>query len=202
VAEELGEVSGKVEDDLGLILEHNGIVHGEPKLFGTYLWTMRVDDDTPGAPGVDCPILVRIPHDRGLTVVTQNLPVAIAGRSYRAQLEAVGGDGEIKWSEYGASHLLEDVLGLRFDATGSLVGTPPVGVLQGDDEREFSIMLRAQDERGRIGIGVVNLVVKAAPERRAEPRVEDDVGCQAGGGGPMGGLVLLVGLALLRRRRS
>ncbi len=201
VADELGEVSGLVRDDLGLILEHNGIVRGNPRLFGTYLWTVRVTDDTPGAPGVDCPILVRIPHDRGLTVVTQQLPAAIAGRSYRAQLEAVGGEGEITWSEYGSRSVLEDVLGLRFDATGSLVGTPPVGVLQGEEEREFSITVRAQDARGRIGIGVVNFVVKAAPQREAAPK-EEEGGCQAGSGGPMGGLILLVGLALLRRRRS
>src|SRR5690606_19817617 len=172
-----------------------------PKMYGTFLWTLRVTDDTPGAPGILCPVLVRIPHDRGLTVVTQQLPVAIAGRSFRAQLEAIGGEGDIKWSEYGSRSVLEEVLKLRFDATGSLVGTPPADVLQGEEERECSIAVRAQDARGRIGVGVVNLVVKAAPERAA--RAEDDEGgCQTAGGGPVGGLILLAGLALLRRRRS
>src|SRR5690606_2379100 len=110
LAEEMGEVSTPVNDDLGLTLEHNGVIHGEPKMYGTFLWTLRVTDDTPGAPGILCPVLVRIPHDRGLTVVTQQLPVAIAGRSFRAQLEAIGGEGDIKWSEYGSRSVLEEVL--------------------------------------------------------------------------------------------
>ena len=54
---------------------------------------------------------------------------------------------------------------------------------------------------GRIGVGVVNLVLKEAPQPASDPE-EDEGRCQTGSGGPVGGLILLVGLAILRRRRS
>lgn len=199
LAQELGEQSGPVKGDLGLKLDTDGRVHGEPKLFGTFLWTVHVRDDTPGSPGLKCPVLVRIPRDRGLTVVTQQLPAAIAGRAYRAQLEASGGDGELVWSEYGSSRLLEE-LRLEFDANGNIVGTPSNDALQGETDRDFSITLRVEDEMGRIGVGVVTLSLKEAPSRRIA-RTVDDGGCQTGGGATGAGLVAFLGLVLLRRRR-
>lgn len=198
LAQELGEVSGRVEEELGLQLDPSGMVYGQPQLFGTFLWTLRVYDDTPGSAGVDCPVVVRIPRDRGLSVVTQQLPTAYAGQSYRAQLEASGGDGGLRWSEYGGGQILEE-LGLSVDATGTLVGTPSLDALEGEPRSEFAITLRVEDEKGRIGIGVVNLELKTAAPASGGAE-EEAGGCQTGGGAPAGWAIALLGLALLRRR--
>src|SRR5690606_18975843 len=113
--------------------------------------------------------------------VTQRLPTAVAGRMYRAQIEATGGDGELTWSEYGGGRVLDD-LELFFDATGALVGTPPLSLLQGESEKEFAITMRVRDAANRIGVGVVTLTVKA-PGQKETTTKDEDVGCQTGSGG-------------------
>lgn len=201
LARELGEKSGPVEGDFGLVVDPSGVIRGEPKLFGTFAWTLRVEDDSAGNSAVECPIFVRIPRDHGLAITTTTLPTAIVGRSYRAQLSASGGEGALRWEEYGSSRLLGE-LGFEFDATGNLVGTPLQAALQGEEERSFAITVRVEDARGRIGIGVVNLVLKMAPERSGGEGSTKEGGCQAGGGAATAWLISLCGLVLLFRRRA
>lgn len=200
LAQELGEESGPLQQDFGLNVASNGVVTGSPKLFGTFIWNLELRDDTPGTV-VRCPVIVRVPRDRGLTVVTGQLPTAIAGRSYRAPLEAFGGDGTYTWSEYGSGRVLER-LGLEFDAVGNLVGIPRLDALEGEPEREFTLTLRVKDELNRIGIGVVSLRLQAAATKGAEPKGSDEGGgCQTGEGAPAPWLLALSVLALRRRRR-
>lgn len=201
LAEEVGEESGEVKEDLGLRLDPSGTVTEAPKLFGTFLWTVEVRDDTVGAAPISCPIIVRVPRDRGLTVVTQKLHTAVVGRSYQAQLEASGGQGTLRWSEYGNGRVLDE-LGLEI-RNGTLAGTPQATALSGEEAREFTITLRVEDERGRIGIGVVNLELRATPKATGSSGASKDDGgnCQAAGGAPAAWLIAVLGLALLRRRR-
>jgi len=183
----------------GLQVSNDGVISGIPEAFGSFVWTLNVKDRTGGS-GVDCPIRVDVPRDRGLTVVTRRLPTAIAGRNYRTQLEATGGDGELTWSEYAGGRVLDD-LELYFDATGSLVGTPPLSLLQGEEEREFAITVRVRDAANRIGVGVVTLTLKAPGKRETDVQV-DEGGCQASGGAPLSWMASLLALAWLARRRA
>lgn len=199
MAEEAGESSGRLEGDIGLQLDPAGVIREAPKVFGTFLWTLEVRDDTMGE-GVKCPVIVRVPRDRGLTVVTKRLPAAIAGRSYRARLEASGGEGDLRWEEFGSGRLLEE-LGLRFDASGDLHGTPSIDMLEGEEEKDFTITFRVEDEKSRIGLGVVNITLRASPVQSKAGGSGDEGGCQTGGGTPTAWMIALLGLALLRRRR-
>src|SRR5690606_35826005 len=123
----------------------------------------------------------------------------VAGGKYRTELEATGGDGDLTWSEYGGGRVLDD-LELFFDATGALVGTPPLSLLQGESEKEFAITMRVRDAANRIGVGVVTLTVKA-PGQKAATAKEEEGGCQTGSGDASFWTLALLGLALLRRRR-
>jgi uncharacterized protein (TIGR03382 family) len=183
----------------GLQIDDEGVINGIPQAFGSFVWTLHVKDRS-GSEGVDCPVRLDVPRDRGLTVVTQRLPTAVAGRSYRTQLEATGGDGTLEWAEYGGGRILED-LELHFDATGSLVGTPPLSLLQGESEREFAITVRVTDQSNRIGVGVVTLTLKA-PEKKAAAAKEEEGGCQTAGGAPLSWMASLLALAWLARRRA
>jgi hypothetical protein len=182
----------------GLQIDGEGVINGTPQAFGSFVWTLNVKD-LAGGEGIDCPVRLDVPRDRGLTVVTQRLPTAVAGRSYRTQLEATGGDGTLEWAEYGGGRILED-LELHFDATGNLVGTPPLSLLQGESEREFAITVRVTDQANRIGVGVVTLTLKA-PGKKAAAAKEEESGCQTGGGEATLWALTLVVLGLAARRR-
>lgn len=199
MALEIGEESGLLDEDLGLRLDPAGVIREAPQLFGTFLWTLEVRGESAG-PGVKCPILVQVPRDRGLTVVTKNLPLAIAGRSYRAQLEASGGEGELRWEEFGSGRLLDE-LGLRVDAAGNLHGTPPIDALEGEERRDYAITFRVEDERARLGLGVVNLSLRSSPPVAEAGNGEGEGGCQTGSGGtePWAWACALLALILWRR---
>ena len=198
LATEIGEeTTYRKEPPPGLQLTDDGVITGKPSAFGSFLWTVNVRDATGSE--VPCSVRFDVPRDRGLTVVTRRLPTAVAGRSYRTQLEASGGDGQLMWSEYGGSRVLDE-LGLSFDATGSLSGTIPLSVLQGESEREFTLTMRVKDEYNRIGVGVVTLTVRE-PGANDVKTVADEGGCQAGSGTATPWALALLCLALLRRRR-
>jgi|GEM_PF-1053050 len=198
LATEIGEeTTYRKEPPPGLQLTDDGVITGKPSAFGSFLWTVNVRDATGSE--VPCSVRFDVPRDRGLTVVTRRLPTAVAGRSYRTQLEASGGDGQLTWSEYGGSRVLDE-LGLSFDATGSLSGTIPLSVLQGESEREFTLTVRVKDQFNRIGVGVVTLTVRE-PGANDVKTVADEGGCQAGSGTATPWALALLCLALLRRRR-
>jgi len=200
LAKEIGEVTEfHREPPPGLQITDDGVILGKPTAFGSFLWTVNVKDAS-GGPGVDCPIRLDVPRDRGLTVVTRRLPTAVAGRPYRATLEAIGGDGTLKWSEFGGSSVLERQLQLEFDTAGNLVGTPPLSVLEGEDAREFAVTVRVKDQHNRIGVGVVSLTLKA-PETKGGEAAKEEGGCQATGGAPLSWIVSLLALGWLARRR-
>lgn len=197
LAEGLGQVAETIDGPPPGLRLDSGVVRGSPTEFGTYAWTLQVRDQSDSA---DCRVLVRVPMDHGLSVSTKSLPVALAGRSFRAELVAAGGDGAYEWEELAPGRVLED-LGLSFQG-GALIGTPPMSALDGEPSKEFSFMVRVRDEANRIGIGALTLRIEASPTQpKAAAKDGDDGGCQAGtGGAGLAGLAL-VGLALLRRRR-
>ena len=198
LATEIGEETVFTrEPPPGLELTDDGVILGKPSAFGSFLWTVKVRD----AAGAEesCTVRLDVPRDRGLTVVTRRLPTAVAGKSYRAQLEASGGDGQLTWSEFGDGRVLEE-LELEFDATGSLSGTIPLSVLQGEKEREFTVTVRVRDAANRIGVGVVTLTVREPGAATAELDA-DEGGCQAGAGTAAPWAIALLCLVLLRRRR-
>src|SRR5690606_36927053 len=198
LATEIGEETVFTrEPPPGLELTDDGVILGKPSAFGSFLWTVKVRD----AAGAEesCTVRLDVPRDRGLTVVTRRLPTAVAGKSYRAQLEASGGDGQLTWSEFGDGRVLEE-LELEFDATGSLSGTIPLSVLQGEKEREFTVTVRVRDAANRIGVGVVALTVKE-PEARVADTASEEGGCQTAGGAPLSWLASVLALAWLARRR-
>src|SRR5690606_41882530 len=67
MALESGEESGLLEEGLGLRLDPAGVLREAPQLFGTFLWTREVRDES-AVPGGRWPIVVQVPRDRGLTV--------------------------------------------------------------------------------------------------------------------------------------
>ncbi len=201
LATEIGEESETWQGSPpGFSLAPNGVVQVNPTEFGTYVWRVQVQGRT-GGQRVECPIRIEVPRDHGLTVISSRLPTAIAGRSYRAPLDAAGGEGTLRWAEYGNGRVLEE-LGLRFDNSGALVGTPSLAVLDGEERRDFMVTVRVQDERNRIGLGVLTLTVTSGEKARGPAASGDGGGCQTGSGSPtLWGLALL-GLALLRRPRG
>lgn len=184
----------------GFSLDPKGLVRMNPTQFGTYVWRVHVQDNSPGSPRLECPIRFEVSRDHGLTVLTTRLPTAVAGRSYRAVLEASGGEGRLRWAEYGGGRVLDD-LGLQFDTEGgSIFGTPAATALNGEDEREFVITMRVEDERNRIGIGVVTLTVKSGVSESVAPD-EKEANCQAGSGVLSPWALVLLGYLVSRRRR-
>lgn len=185
----------------GFSLAADGVVQINPEEFGTYMWRVSVQEGASGA-RVDCPIRVEVPRDHGLTVLTTRLPAAVAGRHYRAFLDASGGEGELRWSEYGSGRILGDVLSLEFDSSsGALVGTPPFDILNGEAERDFAITLRVEDELNRVGIGVVTLTVRSG-ESEVVAKGDDGARCQTSSGALSPWVLALLGLVLLRWRHG
>lgn len=200
LATEIGERSEPLDGPPpGYSLQPNGVVRIAPTEFGSYVWDVQVQDGSAGAQPATCSIRVDVPRDRGLSVVTTRLPTAVVGRSYRAALEASGGDGTLTWWEYEGGRILDE-LKLEFDASGDLFGTPPLEALDGAPYREFTVTVRVKDELNRIGVGVLTLGLSSGASEAVETR-EDEGGCQTSSGGAAPWALALLGLALLRRRR-
>jgi uncharacterized protein (TIGR03382 family) len=174
-----------------------GVVTGTPEEMGTYLWTVTVK--MPGKPDVSCPVVVRVPVDQGLTLLTQSLPDAVAGTSYRARLQVAGATGKVKWFPADKARFPAG-LDLNED-TGEIEGTMSTDLLEGEKERTFTFLVHASDEQNRHGSGSLSITLRDSPADRTLPTVTKETGCQAGGGSGLAWLAAALGLALLRRRR-
>jgi uncharacterized protein (TIGR03382 family) len=195
---EEGEILTAPPPGLSLV---DGWVMGAPTEFGTFVWKLTVRDDA--GDEILCPVLLEVPADHGLTVMTRGLPTAIAGRSYRAHLAASGGDGALRWSEFGDGRVLAD-LGLGFDGS-ALVGTPSLTALEGEQEKVFTFLARVEDEKGRVGYHALGLRLLAEASRSQGGGADEKGGggCDAAGAGALApGFLALLALGLSHRRRS
>lgn len=193
-SESLGEIAPP-----GLSVSSDGTVTGTGREIGRYLWTVEVSDANQASEA--CTVVVEVGVDHGLTISTRSLPAAVAGVSYLAKLEAAAG-GTLEWSLFPGSKLPDDI---KLSPGGLLEGAPSLEVLDGADKADFAFVVEVRDASNRVGIAALSLRVLAEmPETvNVDPTSTDTSPCQAAGGGPalVGGLLVL-GLSLLRRRRS
>jgi len=82
-------------DGTGLSLDESGLVSGTPVIEGTAGFTARVADDC----GDDEEYLYEFDINPAVSISTSILPDGSEGNPYSYQLEAVGGTGELVWSD-------------------------------------------------------------------------------------------------------
>lgn len=198
IATEPGE-EGKATSSAppGLRLEPEGHVMGALREAGAYVWNVRVRDADEAT--AECPIHLHAPRDRGLTVISSQLPNAIASRRYEAHLVVEGGDAPYTWRELGTT--LEE-LGLTLEPSGKLVGTPRFEALEGESRRRHTITVLVTDSKNRLGVGAVGLTLAQSPPRSIPKQEAEGGGCQAGGRREEGFALSLALAALFARRRS
>jgi large repetitive protein len=140
----------------GLALRPDGSMAGAPRVAGTYRFNARATDVHGRAATYSGTISVT----RSLRLRAQNVPAARVGRTYRAELRAIGGVAPKFWTiERGRLPR-----GLRLDATrGVLVGTPRMSgthriTVEARDRLDvtaratFTIVVLASSRPGPIGV--------------------------------------------------
>lgn len=160
----------------GLILNENGTVTGTPQEVGDYIWTVRVHEDGKSIP-TECPILVRVPLDQGITVISQGLPTALVGKRYQGRLEAAGGVGNLTWSLVGSSPIIRDGSGdaakaLELKPSGEIEGIIRQEDLGEEEEKSYSFLVRVKDENNRQGLAAVS--VRARTRAEVAPKAEEE----------------------------
>jgi len=196
-------ISRSGEAPPGLEVAADGTVSGSPSESGSYDWTLRVTDDRDKT--ASCVVRIAVEADRSLSLDPEELPAAEVASRYEVKLQtdAVG------WYAFslGAGSTLP--AGLTLNGTGTLSGTPTREQLLGAAEKSFTFEVRVMDAAYRVGSRTFTLVI-TDPDAKPNPGGNGGSGSKGGkkkggcqsAGGEMGfaGLVVVGGIALLRRR--
>lgn len=180
------EASEDLEKVPGLELSADGALTGTPTTLGLYALVVRAADAA-GAVDRDT-LLLEVRADRGLAILTSEMPIATVDRAYDEPVVAAGGEeGSVKFELVsGASQPLP--AGLALTSDGHIQGTPT-------EPGTRTFVVRASDSAGRSDYRALALEVRSPPAP-----VKPDSGC-ATGGASAGALLALLPL-LLRRRRA
>ncbi len=123
---------------MGLEVTPTGIIAGTPVMAGEQVATVSVDDGTGTDDGMDMRQLsFTIRPNPNLLIVAEALEPAVLGEAYSDQIEAVGGVGQIVFSQDGGTM----PRGLVLNPDGTITGIP-------DQIGSFRFTVRAQDNPG------------------------------------------------------
>lgn len=144
-----------------LTLSTGGLLSGTPATSGASSITVEVTDESGQEAQRELSIAVLGP----LAVAAINLPPAVQGRAYAAQLVATGGSGTYTWSL--ESGTLPTGVGLT--SGGALTGSPGNG-------GTFTFTARVSDSADRIATRLLSLTVERAPTIQTQSLPPADIG--------------------------